>query len=329
MKRIAIELYGLTRSYKETFDSFFFNLLQPLYNSGYIVDVFIHTWSESDSNDITWHNPTGENRGQNMDEIQYNDIIEKYRPKKIIVDKPLNIPQAMVINEKLCKRERSLNSFISCFYSRHCVNELRKKYEKENNVKYDFIILTRFDICFHKPLVPDYYIGTYESYCKMNANPNAVYTSIAPFKMTTETESENTECCTDLIIYSTPTTIDTIVNFYTDFKLNKFNNNFIKNNNYTIEVLWRKYWQLKGLEHIKIKYIESEDFHIVRCKSQDHPQNENLSNTQKYRRKLKNNIKDIWLYFRPFFVWLSQIFSIFYYLFKIFFKICMRIKACI
>lgn len=329
MKRIAIELYGLTRSYKETFDSFFFNLLQPLYNSGYIVDIFIHTWSESDSNDITWHNPTGENRGQNMDEIQYNDIIEKYRPKKIIVDYPLDIPKELVLYEKLANKSRSYNSFISCFYSRFISNELRIAYEKENNIVYDKVILTRFDISFDKPFILDHYIKTYCEHTKMNIPANTVLTACSPWRMCSVADSANIECCTDLIVISNSFVMNQITRLYEDINKKYITKKFINENNYNIEVLWRKYWQLKGLEHIKIKYIESEDFHIVRCKSQDHPQNENLSNTQKYRRKLKNNIKDIWLYFRPFFVWLSQIFSIFYYLFKIFFKICMRIKACI
>ncbi len=328
MKRIAIELYGLTRSYKDAFDSFFINVLQPLYYLDYSVDIFIHTWSESDSNDITWHNPDGETRGNSIGENQFRDIIEKYRPKNIVVDKPLDIPKDIIVQEKLCNHTRSYNSLVSCFYSRYKVNELRKEYEKENNINYDFVILTRFDISFDKPFDPNFYLEFYQKYCKIPANKNAVFTAIAPFKMCLMAETENIECCTDILIYSTPETVDKITNFYKDLKNGVIGEDFIKEHSYSMESLWRAYWKLKDLEHIKIKYFEGEDFHIVREVKKQEIQNI-VSTNKKYKTKLKNSYKQIWQYFKPLFSWFSEIFSIFYYLFKIFFKICMRIKACI
>lgn len=130
MKKIAVELYGLTRNYEEAFNSFFINFLQPLYYDGYSVDIFIHTWSESDSNDYTWHNPKGEKRGQKIKDECINNIINKYKPKKMVIDEPFNIAKDVIIQEKLANNSRSYNSIISCFYSRYKVNELRKEYEK-------------------------------------------------------------------------------------------------------------------------------------------------------------------------------------------------------
>lgn len=328
MKRIAIELYGLTRSYEAAFDSFFSNVLQPLYYLNYSVDIFIHTWSESDSNDITWHNPNGENRGNSMGENQFRDIIEKYRPKNIIVDKPLDIPKDIIVEEKLGNHTRSYNSLVSCFYSRYKVNELRKEYEKENNINYDFVILTRFDVSFDKPFNHEYYLGVYRDYCKIPANRNAVFTACAPFKMGHMAESDIIECCTDIIMYSSPATTDIITGFYEDLKNGIITDEFINEYNYSMESLWRAYWRIKGLEHIKIKYFEGEDFHIIREVKTQEVQNI-ISAKKKYKIKLQNSCKQIWQYFKPPFSWVSEILSIFYYLFKILFKIGMRIKACI
>lgn len=322
MKRIAIELYGLTRSYEDTFNSFFANVLQTLYYQNYSVDVFIHTWNESDSNDITWHNPDGENRGSLINKRQFEDIIEKYRPKKIVIDKPLDIPKDILIHEKLCDRMRSYNSLISCFYSRYKVNELRKEYEKETSINYDYVILTRFDISFDKSLDIESYFKIYQSYCKIPADKNAIFTACAPFKMCLVAESENIECCTDLIIYSIPKTIDIITHFYKDLKDGIIEKSFIEKNNYSIETLWRKYWKLKQLECIKIKYIEGDDFHIVR-------QNQSTITEKKYKTKLKNSLKQIWGHIKPLFLWFSEIFSIFLLLLRIIYKSIKCLIKCI
>lgn len=62
MKRIAIELCGLSRTYRDTAFSLLENLIIPNEMEGYAVDVFIHTWTESDSSDVVWHNPKGKAR---------------------------------------------------------------------------------------------------------------------------------------------------------------------------------------------------------------------------------------------------------------------------
>ncbi|EOH9963731.1 hypothetical protein ACXR4C_000554 [Campylobacter jejuni] len=41
--------------------------------------------------------------------------------------------------------------------------ELRKKYEKMMNIKYDIILTTRFDMLFHKEMSIDYYLNLYKN----------------------------------------------------------------------------------------------------------------------------------------------------------------------
>ena len=327
MKRIAVELYGLIRNYESTFDSFFINFLQPLYCNGYTVDVFIHTWSVSDTSDITWHNTTENNNGKTVNNKIIQDIIEKYRPKKIIVDKPFDIDKKILIKEKLANNSRSFNSLISCFYTRYKVNELRKQYEEEHSIKYDWVVITRFDISFDKPLSIDVYLKSYKEQCKIPVNKNAIFTACSPFRMCNMADSENIECCTDLIVFSSPESINKITEFYSDLKNGSIDIQFIAENIYSLEILWKKYWKLKKLEHVKIKYLEYVDYHISRSS----PKTDTCLSVRqkKYKERIKNNLRAIRLYFKPILSWSSEIFYIVFYFLKILLKSLGRLIRCI
>ena len=71
------------------------------------------------------------------------EILELYRPKNYLFEKPL-------------KKESNITSrdygIISNNYSKLKVNELKKEYEIEKNLIYDYVILTRFDILILKKL---------------------------------------------------------------------------------------------------------------------------------------------------------------------------------
>lgn len=324
MKRIAIELYGLTRSYKATFDSFFFNLLQENYKDGYIIDIFIHTWSESDSSDINWRNPNGNLNRNNLNNFIYKDLINKYNPKAIIVDSPLDIDKNIIFDEKICNHKRSYSSLVSCFYSRHKVNELRKQYEKENNIEYDWVLMTRFDVLFNNPLRLETYTNDFK-YWDLPCDKNAVYT--APWIFNLHIEPDYVALGTDLVLFSSAKTIDTITEFYNDLKTNKINAAFILDNSYGMETLWAKYWQTKNINKIQIRYFMKQDYDIARTNIQISSQIPFSPKTFKARFKL--NIKQIWQYFKPFFSWFSEIFSIFYYLLKISMKTLERLFRCI
>ena len=72
------------------------------------IDIFVHTWNKGNK----------------------DKILEHYKPKKYIIGD----------NKKILPRQKS------SLYSYMMVNNLRKEYEIENNIKYDGIILTRFDL---------------------------------------------------------------------------------------------------------------------------------------------------------------------------------------
>ena len=327
-KRIAIELYGLTRTYKAAFDSFFVNVIQANYQDDYIIDVFMHTWNETDSSDVTWHNQNGETRGQQLNNTYYDDLINKYHPKGILVDEPINIKCNLIIKENLKDFTRSYSSIISCFYSRFKVNEIRKNYEKEHNIKYDWVLMTRFDIQFNAPFKINDFLKTFEIY-NYPLKKDAIYTASAPFKRGM-IEMEDFLCCSDLILFASPKTMDKITSFYEDMKEGIITPQFICDNIYGLEILWIKYWHFKNLEYIKIKYQESIDYEIIRSLNCQENMLLSYNNSRKsLSLRFKSVFSNLNLFFKPVFSWFSSIFSILYYLFAAIKKITRRVRDCL
>ena len=148
MKRIAIELCGLSRTYRDTAFSLLENLIIPNEMEGYAVDVFIHTWTESDSSDVVWHNPKGKARTKQISNRDFAEIAARYNPVKLLIDKPLNVSKELILQEQLKPFVKSYSSIVSCFFSRYRVNELRRDYTQRTGVHYDYVLLTRMDILF-------------------------------------------------------------------------------------------------------------------------------------------------------------------------------------
>lgn len=92
-------------------------------NVGNEIDFFVHTWNKN----------------------YKNEIIKKCNPVRYIIG-----DNYIIKNNKLglCSKSK-LENRLSCFYSRFKVNELRKKYQEENKIEYDFIIVSRFDLLIY------------------------------------------------------------------------------------------------------------------------------------------------------------------------------------
>ena len=138
-KKLAIQLFGHLRTFNTTSKSLFDNVIIPNFDSGYDVDIFIHTWSKLDI--YTYHNFNANIKNKDISKEDILLISKLYNPKKITID----IQQ---------DGEGGLDSI-----KRGC--DLRESYEKENNIKYDYIIYTRPDILFLSPLKIDDYISSY------------------------------------------------------------------------------------------------------------------------------------------------------------------------
>jgi hypothetical protein len=130
--KVAICISGMIRTgvkAHKSFEKFF---------SGLDADVFFHTWEDG------------------TDRIY--KIVDLYRPKNFLIQHPF--PKDPVTNFD------GMGSFGNMLYSMMMANELKKKYEIENDFRYDLVIKTRFDIIFpEENKFPNYTVMPRTIYC--------------------------------------------------------------------------------------------------------------------------------------------------------------------
>ncbi len=168
MKRLAIMFYGHARTYAKTYKNFV-KFVKNI-NKDYEIDIFIHTWDEFSTsfgsvNQGRNYYPTLS--GKKLENKDILDIKNKYNPVKMEVSTlSPNTHGLKVSYEK--------------------VRTLRLAYEKEKQISYDFILTTRLDILFLRPLNIDFYINLYKNHRELSKVPlpkNFVFCSTQPFRL--------------------------------------------------------------------------------------------------------------------------------------------------
>lgn len=102
--------------------------------SKYDVDVFVHSWTTE----------------------MESEILQKYKPKKYKFEKQkiFNIPNYVKGTRGTSrkeKRKRKQNHYSRWFSTFESVN-LKQQYEEENSIKYDFVLISRFDVAWQTPI---------------------------------------------------------------------------------------------------------------------------------------------------------------------------------
>lgn len=120
--KVAIQLAANPRSFKRNYESFKKNIVETLNP-----DIFIHTWRLH-----------GSERSEVITDGSCEEYIDLYKPKAYAI-------------EDLHYNYQPLMTMIPHFTSRHKVNELRKKYQQDNNIKYDVVLMFRPDIRLLNP----------------------------------------------------------------------------------------------------------------------------------------------------------------------------------
>jgi hypothetical protein len=143
--KIALCLSGQPRFIDEGYEQLYDNLL-----SKYSVDCFIHSWWSSkmanvNINTMEMANPSDRSYIFKQDTVEciqkyYNPISFIYEPQK----------QFEYIEDVDYKQPNKTISVQSMWYSIKKSNELKNKYENENNFKYNIVIRSRTDIKIHK-----------------------------------------------------------------------------------------------------------------------------------------------------------------------------------
>ncbi len=146
--KLAILLYGHLRTFEECASS-----LLEFVTKGHDVDIFIHTWDETESRTKTYYK--SKNPNQKVDDKTLEKINSLYRPKKLKVEKQEFLQDkefALLSNSKV------KISTVGIHFMMHSLNEsnkLRELYQAETDTEYDLVLCTRPDIEFFSPLNMD------------------------------------------------------------------------------------------------------------------------------------------------------------------------------
>ncbi|EOM9846613.1 hypothetical protein ACLU5S_001342 [Campylobacter upsaliensis] len=142
--KLAICFMGHLRTYKQTYESFLENVLKPNLKDAMWeeIDIFIHTWDTFEKSGFAWHEQNKEIDGVKITEQVICEVKQIYKPKKMLVETLM--------------QDRGMHLSIERS------QKLALEYEKEQNISYDYIMVTRPDLYFHTPLILSSFINAYQ-----------------------------------------------------------------------------------------------------------------------------------------------------------------------
>lgn len=139
--KLGILLFGHLRTFEYCSEFFIKNIANK-----YDCDIFIHTWDETDSTTQSWNNKI--NHPRKVDNKVIKKVKNIYKPKSILVEHQNNKNDEIIESIDGVKKV-SVNGMNYMFTSIHKANELRQAYEKENDIKYDYLLVTRPDVAVY------------------------------------------------------------------------------------------------------------------------------------------------------------------------------------
>ncbi|MEB2832075.1 hypothetical protein Q9Q41_07915 [Campylobacter upsaliensis] len=142
--KLAICFMGHLRTYKQTYESFLKNVLKPNLKDAMWeeIDIFIHTWDTFEKANFAWHEQNKKMDGAKITEQVICEVKQIYKPKKMLVETLM--------------QDRGMHLSIERS------QKLALEYEKEQNISYDYIMVTRPDLYFHTPLILSSFINAYQ-----------------------------------------------------------------------------------------------------------------------------------------------------------------------
>lgn len=165
--KIAICFSGQPRFVQECYPGIKKNILDS--NKDSEIDVFVHTWfSDSIVDKVLYHNEFSSFSGDAKIEKNSIDNIKKlYNPKEITIEEPLNFQPTVDYEGSFNKQfsafnkigiskdeyiRMRLNSQYSSLYSIMQSNMLKRKFELNNGILYDWVVKLRFDNIIKNPI---------------------------------------------------------------------------------------------------------------------------------------------------------------------------------
>lgn len=141
--KVALCLSGHLRKFDETFPS-----LRKFFLDRYDCDIFIHTWNKMGYQSRFRNDPNIDDTNFKLDKINF-----LYNPKKIVIE-PIEFieelrKESYSYAPHLVNEPKPAHHMASMFYKIFACNEIRKQYQIEKNIEYDWVIRSRTDLLFH------------------------------------------------------------------------------------------------------------------------------------------------------------------------------------
>jgi len=255
---IAIQLFGHLRTFEQTSSSFLQNVVEVNRADGHDVDIFIHTWDELDHSTVNYRNPNGEcltDRQLLADDIAL--AREIYKPKAFEIEPQLECKE-VIIREKIGNFDRSIRGCLNMAYSLYQGSRIRKEYEAEEGIEYDWVIVTRPDILFHKEFSISQIFGAYEQF-DFEIPKSCIFHAFNPFGRGNMIEEPQFMAGTDLVFVARPQDVDLANSLYEDFDGNIDITNF-----YCMEGWFGSYWRSRKLNVYPIDFRHGPDFDVLK-----------------------------------------------------------------
>ena len=247
--KIAIQMFGHLRTYQQCHEALKKNLLDL-----YDCDIFIHTWDSLDHNTQTWHDFRMPNAGQSEDNIE-QIIQDVYHPKAFKVEKQI-VKDEGYIDVSTDNKKISFFGMKSMFYSMKEADALRRSYQKEHNIQYDYVIVIRPDICLYQPFNIEKYL-IFE-----NGTDQLLYT-VGKYKSDVILNDYRKVGCSDLFFFATPQIINQVYD-NTDKILNQIKNG--QTTQWGPEYSFIYTLQSLNIHPLLVNYLETQNFEIIRWK---------------------------------------------------------------
>lgn len=209
--KLAIQLFGHLRSYQQTFE-----YLQAHVLNQYDCDVFIHTWSEEEHSDPSWHKDSNEqaNRVKQTDLEQLKGL---YQPKRVEVEDNAEIEMDGFFNPN---NNISLRGLKAMVHSQIRVNQLRLDYSACHQVDYDYVLMLRPDVLPLARLNLTRYVNEFDFYSN-----SVIHFSAGQHTHIQQSKKIATPLATDIFVLAKPEALDKVFSllssqfekFYCDF----------------------------------------------------------------------------------------------------------------
>jgi hypothetical protein len=195
--RIAWCLSGQPRNYEQGLEYTKRNLLDH-----HDVDVFFHAWHDPDKVGQKFDSaPWIDDAGSYQPDVKEN-LLDIYKPKKHSFEKPIQFIDESNYESDFVWSPEHTNIGFSFTYSLLQANELKKKYEQENNFKYDWVFRARFDWALNHPINFD------------ELDSNFIY--IPDFEKSFETP--NNPHCSDQFAFSSSKNMDVYTQLFSNIR---------------------------------------------------------------------------------------------------------------